>query len=338
MVPGRLAVKHPRHWIPLLGILALAMLFLKLPETPHVFTFFECKSCTSGDPYIPLVGAGYFALLTAIALLFPAFPSPRMALGGLIWAVLLAVVLTYLSLPNWCPACLFAHLCHLAMWTIWVVWPAETEASETPKRPMRERLYLALCAPVGVIALFSSLNLTFMAYGFRLKTQTTTSLQTGDVAPTTLGKKGDHEKKGDEEAQATGLFINFVSAECPYCREELKLLERVVPHIDRSTYRFVNVTPLLSPELMERLPTVEWLEDRGGKLRELFNVSGYPTLFVIASDGTISQVFSGVSDEMKSYLNALVPASAPAATSVPVSADIEGKLPRAAVDSVAGEL
>src|SRR5579883_451984 len=113
------------------------------------------------DPYLPLIGAGYFATLVATSLLFPSFPGRLMARAGLAGAVLLAVGMTYAALPNVCIPCLFAHICHIAIWTIWASIPAEASVAHNVK----ERVFLAIFAPFSIVALFSCLNLTFMAYG-----------------------------------------------------------------------------------------------------------------------------------------------------------------------------
>jgi hypothetical protein len=58
---SRKSVKRLRIWVPIVGVLALSVLFLKLPETPDAFGMFGCKTRSTADPYLPLLGAGYFA-------------------------------------------------------------------------------------------------------------------------------------------------------------------------------------------------------------------------------------------------------------------------------------
>ena len=53
---------------------------------------------------------------------------------------------------------------------------------------------------------------------------------------------------------------------------------------------------------MQRAPASEWVEDRDGKLRALFQVSGYPTLFVLGSEGKILQVILGVPEHSKMFV------------------------------------
>jgi thiol-disulfide isomerase/thioredoxin len=295
-------MKQLRNWVPVLGLLALAALFLKLPEIPEVIRSFACKTCTSSEPYLPLLGAGYFAVLIAVALLFPAFPGPHIARGGLIWAVLLAGALTYLGLPDWCPACLIAHTCHILMWTIWKTVPPSRQTA--PVSAFRERLCLVLFAPISVIALFSGLNLTFMAYGFKLTPSALASgLQPGDALPlftaeTTAGRPVTNTSP----TQNTDTILNFVSPGCPYCEQQLPVLNTVATQLAKGPYRFINVSSALPPELTKLAPAAEWVEDKEGKLRELFQVSGYPTLFIIGTNGKITQVIPGAPEQLEARL------------------------------------
>ncbi len=296
-------MKRLRYWVPVLGILALAAMFFKLPEIPNVFGLLGCKTCTSNDPYMPLVGAGYFAALIAVSLLFPAFPSRQVARGGLTWAVLLALALTYMGLPGWCAVCLFAHACNILIWMIWVLVPPAVR--ELSASNIKERLCLALFAPISVVALFSCLNLTFMAYGFKANRNiVATSLRLGDAAPAFTAQVSGSARTFDtaDAGQTAGIVINFVSPGCPYCEEQLHVLNAVATELASGSYRFINVSPMLPPELVQNAPATEWIEDRGGKLRALYQVSGYPTLFVVGKGGKIAQVIPGVPQQLEAYL------------------------------------
>lgn len=79
----------------------MVALFLKLPETPDFLVLLLVKHIATSDPYLPLIGSGYFALLVAISLLFPSFPGLKHR-AGLLWATLLAAVLTVIDQPGWC--------------------------------------------------------------------------------------------------------------------------------------------------------------------------------------------------------------------------------------------
>jgi len=290
-----------RNCVPLLGLLALAVLFLKLPETPAVFNIFQCKTCASSDPYLPLLGAGYFALLMAISVLFPSFPGPKVSRGGLVWAILLAIALTYVDLPGWCFDCLVGHACHIAIWSIWIFCPSTGETSTTT---VRERLCLAFLAPISVVALFSCLNLTFMAYGMKMEQGLgVATLRSGDAIPafSTKTNKGRSLTSADF-GRTSAVILSFVAPDCPYCKQQLPVVESVATKMPGGAYRFINVSPALPAELIKRAPTFEWIEDQNGNLRRLFRVTGYPTMFVLKGNGKIAEVVSGVPENLKDTL------------------------------------
>jgi thiol-disulfide isomerase/thioredoxin len=296
------SLKQPRDWVPALGILALIALFLKLPETPHFFGYLGCKTCSSSDPYLPLIGAGYFSILVAVSLIFPNFPGPLIARGGLLWAVLLAAAMTYVNLPGWCTDCLIGHLCNILIWTIWVVVPPiPNKAIHTT---VRERLCLVMFAPIAVVALFSCLNLTFMAYGFKINKQfSPTSFKVGETVPVfSMETNKNRSFSNNDLEQAAGIVINFVASNCPYCKEQLPILNDTASHLANDSYRFINISPELPQELVQLSPETEWVLDKESKLRDLFKVTGYPTLFIVGGDGKIVKIIPGVPSQLKDQL------------------------------------
>lgn len=274
-------MKHLRYLVPVFGIVALFALLLKMPEIP----FFKCKTCAAGNPYLPLIGSGYFSLLIALSLLFPTFPSPLVARSGLFWAVLLAFSLTYSDFPKWCIICLIAHACHILIWAIWWVIPSETEE---PSSPFKERLCLTLFAPICMAALFSSLNLTFLVYN--LKAKQPAGLKPGDAVPS-FAVQGPVDRTFTH-TDSVATVINFVTPHCSYCKEQLPIVETAAKLL--TSYRFITISPSLTPELLQQSPSSEWFEDKEGQMRKSFKVAGYPTLFIVGSDGKIQKVIPGV--------------------------------------------
>lgn len=294
MVPSN-AITTLRASIPFWGLLALVSLFLKLPEIPQLLSFFECKTCSTHDPYIPLMGAGYFSFLIALSLLFPGFPSRSIALGGVIWAVLLALTMTYITLPGVCVLCLVAHFCNIIIWSIWFI--AAPSTSDEVAQTVQTRIYLAAIAPIAVVALFSCLNLTFMAYGFKLsQNPLVQNLQAGEAIPEIAVKH-----VGDKP-----VILNFVSPNCPYCKEQIAVLVHVEKELAAKGVKFLNVSPTLTPELVSNAASAEWLEDPEGIYKSAFKVSGYPTLFVLGTDGRILQALPGVSEDFSSVFISIV--------------------------------
>lgn len=277
-------MKSPRSFAPLLGIIALVALFLKLPEIPDSLGLFKCKTCIAADPYLPLLGSFYFGALISVSLLFPNFPGPHMARAGLIWAVLLALTLTYLEFPRWCVVCLIGHVCNIFIWLIWVGFPSKTGDAGT--RNFHERLCFAIFAPISVAALFSTLNLTFMVYGFNVNHDILSSgLKPGDTVSLPFA-----EENGD----AVGYIVNFTAKDCPYCKEQLPILSTVASRHAGGSYRFINISSALWEGREQYSLAFEWMEDKEGELRKAFKVSGYPTLFVLNADRKISHVIQGV--------------------------------------------
>jgi len=287
-------MKWLRNGIPILGILALAALFFKLPETTR---FFECKACSTTHSYVPLIGAGYFALFIAISFLFPLFPSLKIAKGGLITSVLLALILTYKNIPSWCLACLLGHACNILIWTIWAFVPQVKNKSS--RFSLCKRLCIALFAPLFVIALFS-----FLPLFFSLKTEKSTlasQLKVGDRLPTFAAWTSDGRPIHTDFSNSF-MIINFISPNCPYCKEQLPILNEAVKQLAKSSYRLINITTHLSSELVQYSPDAEWIEDKDDKLNKLFKISGYPTMFVSGTDGKIIMVIAGVPEQLKNDL------------------------------------
>ena len=127
-----------------------------------------------------------------------------------------------------------------------------------------------------------------MAYQAKANQAVTAStLQVGDVAP---------------EAFGTQVVVNFVSPGCPYCQQQLPIFDAVAAKEGSNRYRFINVSPALVPDFIQLSPHSEWIADTQGKYREQFQVLGYPTSFVIAQDGKITQIIPGVPDNLPDLL------------------------------------
>lgn len=274
-----------------------------MPEAPNLFGLLGCKTCSSSDPFLLLIGTGYFATLIAISLLFPSFPNRQIARGGLIWALLLALGLTYIHLPNWCIACLIGHLFNILIWTIWVIVPSPK--SESISSSFKERIFFLILTPIIVVTFFSCINITFLIYRFKNEQDLsiTTSFKPGDMIPpfivqTTKGIKISQENL----TQTLGTVINFVTANCPYCNQQLPILNDVAARLSDSHYQFINVSFTLTDDLTQKASSTEWVEDKEGDLHHIFQVKAYPTTFIIGNDGKIRQVILGVPENLETSL------------------------------------
>lgn len=284
-------MKVARQFVPFLGLCALLCMFFMLPETPNPFGIFGCKNCSAYDPYFALISTFYFAALLSISLVFPNFPGPNVARSGLIWSVLLAFALMYIKWPGICVGCLIGHICNILIWTIWFAFPQREKPSALT---IKDRLCLCLITPVTFVALFACLNITFLVYQHKNKQQNIASnLHAGDGAPAFAMQT----TKGTAVSNST-IILNFVSPGCPYCQEQLPIINALAGKIPG---RIVNVSANLPEDLIKLAPQVEWLEDKDNRLRNLFQVLGYPTLFVI-EEGKIKRIIPGVPEGLNQLL------------------------------------
>jgi thiol-disulfide isomerase/thioredoxin len=288
-------MKRLRYWVPLIGIFALIALFLKMPEVSAIFGLLKCQTCAESSPYLPLIGCGYFTLLIALSMLFPTFPGPLVARAGLIWAVLLGLAMTYIDWPGWCAMCIIGHVCNLLIWAIWCLAPPKAPLLQTS--PFKQRLFLLLLAPISLVALFTSLNLTLMIYNPKIHP---IGLQPGQPVPQFAIHNENGTFTNATIATTSSTWINFVSPNCPYCKEQLSILNDIAAQLYPN--QWINISASLSSELIQQSPATEWFEDKEGALRELFKVTGYPTLFLVGPSGTILQVIAGIPSELKESL------------------------------------
>lgn len=272
-----------RYLVPIFGCIGLVALFFKLPESSFIF---HCTSCASQNPYLPFSGAAYFALLIASSFLFPTFPNKKIGQGGIVFAAFLAIGLTYIQFPMRCIPCLIAHSCHILMW----VFLRYTPKIQSCSSALGIRLCLMMVVPISIVSLFSCLNLNFIAYK---KTEKLTKLSKFSLE-TTMGKS---ITESDDY-----VIFNFVSPNCPYCKDQLPILNAVANVFSKGPYRFVNITPVVYSELVEKAPECEWYDDHAGQMHSLFKVTTYPTLFIVKKGGEIAEIISGVPDDLKKHL------------------------------------
>lgn len=126
-------------------------------------------------------------------------------------------------------------------------------------------------------------------------------LRTGYRAPEFSGELRDGTPFSTGSLQGQLVFVHFWFVDCPYCREEWPHLQTVyneyqaqgmvvlaINAIDSSDYidSYFASAGLDVPVVLER-----------GELHDLFNVSAFPTTFVIGPDGLIVSVSRGVMSE-----------------------------------------
>jgi peroxiredoxin len=97
------------------------------------------------------------------------------------------------------------------------------------------------------------------------------------------------------------VFVHFWFVDCPYCREEWPHLQAVYKEYENQGMVVLAINGIDPPEYINdyfasaRLEVPVVLDD--GTLHELFNVSAFPTTFVIGPDGIIVSVARGPMSE-----------------------------------------
>lgn len=141
-----------------------------------------------------------------------------------------------------------------------------------------------------------------MAYGLKMRDPVAGGLQVGDAVPAfeIVTTEGLSLTPGEER-----YLINFVSESCPYCQEQLGILSAFAEQGKETGYRLINVSSNPSFEWAQGPSNMEWVADRDGALQKLFQVSGYPTLFVIETNGKVRNVIAGVPEQFQASLQQL---------------------------------
>lgn len=271
----------------LLSLAALATLLLKLPHVPDLLGIENCQSCSSTTPYLPMLAAGYFAAFTGTALCFRSLPTPPIRAAGLVWAVTLAMTLTYFS-QSWCFICLFCHAVHIAMWLTWR--PHREAITEAPG----VKIATVMAMAIGTTALFSTLNFTFLVYGLKLQSPVSSLVRPGaTVDLSTLDQPFNRSKT---------LIFNFVAEHCPYCKEQIPKLDAIAAKLKNERFQFINISQKKVSALETIGPHLEWMEDHDRSLAALFGVEGYPTLVAVSPEGIIIEAAEGVAPDFEKQL------------------------------------
>ena len=235
-----------------------------------------------------MLAAGYFAFLLTATICFKNLPTKTWRWGGFVWATGLAISFTYLS-SQICWVCLVAHACHILLWIVWKPQHLQEEI-------LGIKLALAFTSSFAMMALFSTLNFTFMVYGLQMKSPVSSLVQEGSVIKSFTIDAIDSK----ELAEHQGVIFHFVSPSCPYCKEQIPQLDRIAKEYADNGYRFINISPRLTPELQELSHHLEWVEDNS--LSSIFGIEGFPTLVVVDRLGVVLQTMAGASSDFESKL------------------------------------
>jgi len=282
-------------YLALFAVIALIFLFFKLPGVPELFGISDCKSCSTSTPYLPMLAAAYFSAFLTCILCFRSLPTRSIRYAGLVWSVGLAISLSYLS-PDWCVICLFAHTCHICMWIFWK--PSQSR----PEEMIGMKLSIIFASSVAAMALFSTLNFTFLVYGLQVKSSNTLVKAGSKVKPFELETVEKNSLSSEHLSLYPGVVLNFVSANCLYCKEQIPKLDEVAKEFHDKGFRFINVSRQLLPDLQDLGPNLEWVEDHQGELPPQFGIAGYPTMILLDPEGVVVEATAGASADFKEML------------------------------------
>lgn len=280
------------------SLLALLAIFFKLPDVSDLIGLIECSTCSHPSPYIPMLAAAYFAALIATILCFDTIPSPPMRYAGLVWAIGLAIVLTYLQ-GSLCYVCLIAHGCHILVWCFW------RPSCPKPENMVGVKLVVVFSAFIAAMALFSTLHITLLAYGLKKKHFMVSSEEQGIVmgpeAVKILKQQILYPKKISDYK---GIILNFVSADCPYCRQQMPQLNKIAQSYQSRGFAFFNFCSECNEEVQALGPNLNWVDN--SLFEDLLNIQRVPTLVFLDSSGRIVQVLYGVPSNFEQQLQQLL--------------------------------
>ncbi|HKQ48443.1 MAG TPA: redoxin domain-containing protein [Phycisphaerae bacterium] len=134
----------------------------------------------------------------------------------------------------------------------------------------------------------------------------------GLAIPAFSAKTLQDKPVGDQEIQdAPATVLNFVAANCGFCRRQLPLVESIREEYEKKGVRFVNLIQTMRKPI-ERDAAVKTIEATGSKLElvyepdnkigALFKVRSFPTLAVVRRDGRIETVIVGAKKNIDALL------------------------------------
>lgn len=276
---------------------ALIALFFKLPGFAEIS---KCASCNAATPYLPMLGASYFAFLAAFLMACRRSIDSNFAKIGLIFAIGLFISLSYLN-SEFCPLCIVAHTLHIIMWTLLAVGAQEKSVSNEPYFGLK--LSFACTSAIAVMALFSSLNITLALYGldFRMTSHSlvTPGTSIGSIQLQTVQNELFSSK---ELTKNKAAILNFVSSSCPHCKEQLTKLNDIASKYTDKGFRFIAISRDTARGIQEKAPNIEWAEDPSGTIGAEFGVHGFPTMVILDPQSVVVSAMVGVPSDFENAL------------------------------------
>ena len=182
-----------------------------------------------------------------------------------------------------------------------------TEVSDIKKQTTgRKWVFPAIVGGVTVVLL--ALVIVFASSGpvrNEKETQAAGDPEIGKAAPEISGTNLQNDKPvalSDFQGKAT--LVTFWAHWCPFCQKELPVIQQVYEQ-DKDKYNFLTVSvnegqQPAKPEFADTeafmktngvtMPTIRDDEDTIGKA---WNITSYPTLYVVTPDGKVAQKLTG---------------------------------------------
>lgn len=281
------------------GAGALLMLLIKLPGVAFLLKFLDCTRCVEDSPLIAALGGGYFAGLMTLAALFPSFPGRRVAWIGLIWAILLGIFFTFIFSETICSVCLTAHTLHVLMWLTWIVFPRVS--SKQIILDAGRRFLIVILVAVGTFVVYWGGNAALEAYDKHLEKAYLASV--GEKAPPFYFTTVEGKRVTSRQFQpGDRIYLNFVLQKCGFCKEQIPQLNILAKAYGSSKHHFFNIVERPDGDVgqivqhFEELgPDIEIVLDRNKRLRNLFDVTSFPTLVILDGTGRIEKIIIGAS-------------------------------------------
>lgn len=128
-------------------------------------------------------------------------------------------------------------------------------------------------------------------------------VQVGDAPPDYLGKDGDGNPVKVSAYKGKVVIATFWATWCPYCRQEMPVLERVAEVAGKDRIQVVAIDrdedPLVFAKLRRGLnnAALTLTYDPDLQIGKSYDVTGLPHMFIIDKQGKVAYIHSGYDEK-----------------------------------------